>query len=132
MIQNFYEMRLQKKENNLRKKHVRRCAKELKKEFPCLYNCGKEYATDAARNMHMRTKHNEVTKTERDKKARDIIRTCGLKNNTEIITKLSMLTKQQQHQLESELQNQGKGQDKENHWDQKVDNWPLIWTETDK
>ena len=38
----------------MRKKHVRRCAKELKKEFPCLYNCGKSYATDAARNMHMR------------------------------------------------------------------------------
>lgn len=87
-------MRLQRKESNFRKKHIRRCAKELKKDFPCLYNCGKEYATDAARNMHMRTKHNEVTKTERDRKARDIIRTCGLKSNTEIITKLSMLTQQ--------------------------------------
>lgn len=92
-------MRMKKKESNLRKKHIRRCAKELKKEFPCLYNCGKEYATDAARNMHMRTKHNEVTKTERDKKARDIIRTCGLQSNTEIISKLSMLTKHQQMQL---------------------------------
>jgi hypothetical protein len=39
--------------------------------------------------MHMREKHNEVTKTERDRKAREIIRTCGLKNNTEIISKLS-------------------------------------------
>ena len=72
-----------------RKKHVRRCAKELSKAFPCLYRCGKVYATDAARNMHMRDKHNEVTKTERDRKAREIIRTCGLKNNTEIINKLS-------------------------------------------
>jgi len=87
IIQNF-DPRLQK-EPSMRKKHVRRCAKELKKEFPCLYNCGKEYATDAARNMHMREKHNEVTKTERDRKARDIIRVCGLKNNSEIITKLS-------------------------------------------
>ena len=86
-----------------RKKHKRRCARELKKEFPCLYNCGKEYATDAARNMHMREKHDEVTKTERDRKSRDIIRTCGLKNNSEIINKLSQLTKQQQNQLESEL-----------------------------
>lgn len=93
MIQNYYDLRAQKKENILRKKHIRRCAKELRKDFPCLYNCGKEYATDAARNMHMRTKHNEVTKTERDKKARDIIKTCGLQNNTEIVTKLSMLTK---------------------------------------
>ena len=90
LIQNF-EPRASKRDN-VRKKHVRRCAKELKKEFPCLYNCGKEYATDAARNMHMREKHNEVTKTERDRKAREIIRTCGLKNNTDIVSKLSSLT----------------------------------------
>ena len=77
------------KRETQRKKHVRRCAKELKKEFPCLYNCGKEYATDAARNMHMREKHNDVTKTERDRKAREIIRTFGLKNGQEIISKLS-------------------------------------------
>ena len=88
-----YDLRMHRRENQ-RKKHVRRCAKELKKEFPCLYNCGKEYATDAARNMHMREKHNEVTKTERDRKARDIIRKCGLKNNSEIVSKLSLLTKQ--------------------------------------
>lgn len=73
------------KRETQRKKHVRRCAKELKKEFPCLYNCGKEYATDAARNMHMREKHNDVTKTERDRKAREIIRTFGLKNGQDII-----------------------------------------------
>jgi hypothetical protein len=88
IIQNF-DPQMSKHESQMRKKHVRRCAKELKKDFPCLYNCGKEYATDAARNMHMREKHNEVTKTERDRKARDIIRTCGLKTNSEIITKLS-------------------------------------------
>lgn len=77
------------KRETQRKKHVRRCAKELKKEYPCLYNCGKEYATDAARNMHMREKHNDVTKTERDRKAREIIRTFGLKNGQDIIQKLS-------------------------------------------
>ena len=77
------------KKDHQRKKHHRRCAKELIKDFPCLYNCGKAYATEAARNMHMREKHNEVTKTERDKKARDIIRRCGLKNNSEIVNKLS-------------------------------------------
>ena len=98
-----YDMRYQRRMETTRKKHVRRCAKELKKDFPCLYNCGKEYATDAARNMHMREKHNEVTKTERDKKARDIIRTCGLKNNSEIVSKLSQLTKEQQSKLQSEL-----------------------------
>ena len=57
-----------------RKKVNRRTAKELNKKFACLYNCGKSYATDAARNMHMREKHNDVTKTERDRKAREIIR----------------------------------------------------------
>ena len=51
----------------------------------------------------MREKHNEVTKTERDRKARDIIRKCGLKNNSEIVSKLSLLTKQQQKQLQNEL-----------------------------
>lgn len=124
IIQNYYEMRHNRKETSIRKKHIRRCAKELKKDFPCLYNCGKEYATDAARNMHMRTKHNEVTKTERDRKARDIIRNCGLKNNSEIVQKLSMLTKQQQQQLEVELLNQSKkgSQDKENHWVQSSEN----------
>ena len=101
LIQNF-EMRPSKKES-LRKKHVRRCAKELKKEFPCLYNCGKEYATDAARNMHMREKHNEVTKTERDRKAREIMRNIGLKSNSDIVNKLSSLTQVQQQQLQKEL-----------------------------
>lgn len=56
-----------------RKTVHRRTAKELNKKFACLYNCGKAYATDAARNMHMREKHNDVTKTERDRKAREII-----------------------------------------------------------
>ena len=91
------------KRETQRKKHVRRCAKELKKEFPCLYNCGKEYATDAARNMHMREKHNDVTKTERDRKAREIIRTFGLKNGQDIIQKLSQLTQAQQTQLQNQL-----------------------------
>ena len=62
----------------------------------------------------MREKHNEVTKTERDRKARDIIRTCGLKNNTDIVTKLSLLTQQQQSQLQTELMQSLKGQNKEN------------------
>ena len=93
----------QSKRETQRKKHVRRCAKELKKEFPCLYNCGKEYATDAARNMHMREKHNDVTKTERDRKAREIIRTFGLKNGQDIIQKLSQLTQAQQTQLQNQL-----------------------------
>ncbi len=71
--------------DNQRKKHVRRCAKELQKDYPCLYNGGKVYATDAARNMHMREKHGEVTKTERDRKAREIVRQCKLKNSPETI-----------------------------------------------
>ena len=91
IIKNF-DISMQRRET-MRKKHVRRCAKELKKNFTCLYNCGKEYATDAARNMHMREKHNEVTKTERDRKARDIIRNCGLKSSSDIVSKLSQLTK---------------------------------------
>jgi len=89
-----FKMR-QSNNGGFRKKHVRRCAKELKKEFQCLYNCGKSYATYAALNMHMREKHNEVTKTERDRKAREIIRTIGLKSNSDIVNKLSSLTQVQ-------------------------------------
>ena len=53
--------------------------------------------------MHMREKHNEVTKTERDRKAREIIRTIGLKSNSDIVNKLSSLTQVQQQQLQKEL-----------------------------
>ena len=51
----------------------------------------------------MREKHNDVTKTERDRKAREIIRTFGLKNGQDIIQKLSQLTQAQQNQLQSQL-----------------------------
>ena len=51
------------------------------------YNCKRQLAKEEF--MLAREKHNEVTKTERDRKAREIIRTCGLKNNVEIINKLS-------------------------------------------
>ena len=60
-------------EKGKRKAVHRRTAKELNKKLPCLYNCGKSYATDAARIMHLREKHNDVTKTERDRKSREII-----------------------------------------------------------
>ena len=36
IIQKYYDMPFQRKENTFRKKHIRRCARELKKEFPCL------------------------------------------------------------------------------------------------
>lgn len=78
-----------------RKKVTRRTAKELNKKFPCLYNCGKSYATDAARNMHMREKHNDVTKTERDRKAREIIRLfhhLPPEQHKYIVQRLSQLT----------------------------------------
>lgn len=83
------------KRETQRKKVNRRTAKELNKKFHCLYNCGKSYATDAARNMHMREKHNDVTKTERDRKARDLIKTFKLNNNSEIVNRLSELTQVQ-------------------------------------
>lgn len=49
----------------------------------------------------MRDKHNDVTKTERDRKAREIIRNFGLKNGQDIIQKLSQLTQAQQTQLQN-------------------------------
>jgi len=82
--------------DGLRKKHRRRCNEELEKDFICLYNCGKSYATDAARNKHMRDKHNDVTKTERERKARDIIVKFSLKNSQDIVSRISQLTMPQQ------------------------------------
>lgn len=98
---------------SMRKKHVRRCAKELTKNYRCLFNCGKEFASDASRNMHMRKKHNEVTKTERDRKIREIIRKSNLKNNQETIDKLSQLTFHQLSQIDCELAKESKENDKE-------------------
>jgi hypothetical protein len=57
-----------------------------------MYSCGKSYATDAARNKHMRDKHNDVTKTERERKARDLIFKFNLKNSSDVLSKISQLT----------------------------------------
>ena len=51
----------------------------------------------------MRDKHNDVTKTERDRKAREIIRNFSLKNSQDIVAKLSQLTQAQQNQLQTQL-----------------------------
>lgn len=54
-----------------RKKHLRRCANEIEKSFPCPYdNCGKYYGSEGSLNLHMKLKHNAGSKTDREKAAK--------------------------------------------------------------
>jgi hypothetical protein len=57
-----------------RKRHLRRCANEIAKEFVCPYSdCGKIYGSEGSLNLHMKIKHNAGSKTEREKYAKDLV-----------------------------------------------------------
>lgn len=56
-----------------RKKHFRRCANEIDKNFICPYNgCDKFYGSEGSLNLHMKLKHNAGSKTEREKVAKQL------------------------------------------------------------
>lgn len=63
------------KENrpNGRKKHNRRTAKEIEKEYKCPYKCGKFYGSEGSLNLHMKLKHAGGNKTEREKAAKALV-----------------------------------------------------------
>ena len=53
-----------------RRKHMRRCAKEILKSFRCPYeNCKKSYGSEGSLNLHIKIKHNGGNKTDRLKLA---------------------------------------------------------------
>lgn len=57
-----------------RKKHNRRCAKEINKNELCPYpNCGKYYGSEGSLNLHMKLKHEGGNKTDREKLAKSIV-----------------------------------------------------------
>ena len=57
-----------------RKKHVRRTAKEINRQYICPYkNCQKVYGSEGSLNLHIKIKHNGGNKTDREKLAKTII-----------------------------------------------------------
>ena len=59
---------------NSRKKHNRRTAKEINRQYICPYkNCLKIYGSEGSLNLHIKIKHNGGTKTDRDRLAKTII-----------------------------------------------------------
>ena len=59
---------------NNRKKHNRRTAKEINRQYICPYkNCQKVYGSEGSLNLHIKIKHNGGNKTDREKLAKTII-----------------------------------------------------------
>ena len=57
-----------------RKKHLRRTAHEISKEFSCPYSgCTKSFGSEGSLNLHMKIKHNGGTKTERERIAQLLV-----------------------------------------------------------
>ena len=57
-----------------RKKHFRRCANELEKDFKCPFgDCKKIYGSEGSLNLHMKLKHNAGSKTDREKLAKQVV-----------------------------------------------------------
>ena len=66
------EMLIEQK--NRRKKHNRRTAKEINRQYICPYkNCQKVYGSEGSLNLHIKIKHNGGNKTDREKLAKMII-----------------------------------------------------------
>lgn len=71
-----------------RKRHVRRCANEIVKEFQCPYDqCTKSYGAEGSLNLHIKQKHKGGNKTQRLKVARDLLRQQALAVSIEDIEK---------------------------------------------
>lgn len=61
-------------QKNRRKKHNRRTAKEINRQYICPYkNCQKVYGSEGSLNLHIKIKHNGGNKTDREKLAKTII-----------------------------------------------------------
>lgn len=58
---------------NSRKKHMRRTAKEISKEFKWPYKWGKHYGSEGSLNLHMKLKHAGGNKTDREKLAKALV-----------------------------------------------------------
>jgi hypothetical protein len=57
-----------------RKKHNRRCANDIERQFVCPYQkCDKFYGSEGSLNLHIKIKHNGGNKTDREKIAKSIV-----------------------------------------------------------
>jgi len=58
----------------MRKKHMRRTAKEINRSFVCPYeSCSKNYGSEGSLNLHIKIKHNGGNKTDREKLAINLV-----------------------------------------------------------
>eukprot|EP00347_Sterkiella_histriomuscorum_P024372 403331348 len=65
---------LSKDRMNKRKKHLRRTAAEIEREYICPYaECGKFYGSEGSLNLHIKIKHNGGNKTERERLAKTLV-----------------------------------------------------------
>ena len=61
-------------QKNLRKKHERRYAAEIAREYNCPYHgCEKMYGSEGSMNLHIKLKHKGGNKTDREKTAKHIV-----------------------------------------------------------
>ena len=78
-IETFYDGNIEKLSSerylhNGRKRHNRRCADELDKQFKCPYEgCSKLYGSEGSLNLHIKLKHNGGNKTDREKIAKSLV-----------------------------------------------------------
>ena len=57
-----------------RKKHDRRYAAEIAREYDCPYSgCDKMYGSEGSMNLHIKLKHKGGNKTDREKTAKHIV-----------------------------------------------------------
>jgi len=60
--------------SNGRKRHFRRCANEIARQYTCPYEkCSKSYASEGSLNLHIKIKHNGGNKTDRERIAKSLI-----------------------------------------------------------
>ncbi len=58
-----------------RKKHQRRTANEIDRDFNCPYTeCGRFYGSEGSLNLHIKIKHNGGSKTDREKLAKLLVK----------------------------------------------------------
>lgn len=64
----------QKRKDKIRKKHMRRTAKEINRSYICPYDqCQKVYGSEGSLNLHIKIKHNGGNKTDREKLAMSLV-----------------------------------------------------------
>lgn len=77
-IETFYDQNMERLSNERyssgRKKHNRRCANDVDRNYKCPYpKCEKFYGSEGSLNLHIKIKHGGGNKTDREKIAKSIV-----------------------------------------------------------